>query len=558
MTYKIVFGIVVVISLCVFLTGALITDESQSIIRREIELLKNNRGQYDSTFTSFSSNVIPTYYEKLGYKTAWTNKGNIDDLFLLIYEMENEGLNPEDYHLKKLARLRNIMNANLVTDPNLRIQYDLMLSDALLRIIYHLIFGKVDPEQLHSSWNIYRDIEDTNPLHLFKSAIESPNLYNFITNLIVKDHFLVVLRDALKRYRKIALEGGWDTIAKGPTIEAGMKDERVIEVRKHLIQTKDLSIMPQDNSKYQSNDIYDTLLLEAVKRFQKRQGIFDDGKIGKKTIKALNVSVEERIRQIIVNLERGRWIYRNIEKEYILVNIAAFQARLVRNGKVIWKSRTQVGTKFRRTPVFKANLEYLEFNPTWTVPPTILEEDLLPEIKKDSTYLTKKDMVLLSPSGKIISPSTVDWHSTNVNNFPYSIRQNPGSYNALGLVKFMFPNRYLVFIHDTPSKTLFEKEKRTFSSGCIRIEQPIKLAELVLNDTIKWNRKRIQEVISTKKTKVVHLSKSIPVLLIYTTAFPSNEKDTIISFRDDIYQRDEIIFKHLNSPFKKRKRHLLP
>lgn len=559
MAYKIILSIIAVICLCTILLAAFSPDKYQELIRNEIELMKENKGQYDTSFTSFSSNIIPIYYHKRNYNFAWTKQRNIDDLFQLILEMENEGLNPNDYHLETLTRFKNFVNSKLVLEPNLRVHYDLMLSDALLRIMYNLIFGKVDPEQNHPSWNIYCNI-DIKPLNLFQKAVESQDLYKFINDLKVQDHFLIVLRNALKRYQRIAADGGWDSISKGSTIEIGMADERVLNIRKHLLQTRDLSIKQLDSLKVQNDTsiTYDSILFEAVKNFQRRHGLTDDGKIGKKTVAALNVSVDKRIQQIVVNLERGRWIYRNIEDEYILVNIAAFYAVYVRNGKVIWRSRTQVGTEFRQTPVFKADLKYLEFNPTWTVPPTILEEDILPELKKDISYLNKNKMILLNSTGDTVSPSVLNMDSININNFPYRILQKPGSNNALGLVKFMFPNKHRVFIHDTPSKILFEKEIRTFSSGCIRVEKPLKLAELVLNDTLKWHKIGIQKILDEKKTKIVPLKKSIPILLIYATASPYNENDTIISFHDDIYQWDEAIYKQLNSPFKKRKRHNKP
>ncbi len=432
-----------------------------------------------------------------------------------------------------------------------------MLSDALLRIMYHLIYGKVDPEQVHFSWNIRRDSKDFNPLYLFKNAIESPDLYNAISNMLAQDHFTIALRDALKHYRRIASEGNLAIIPEGPTIEPQMRDERIIEIRKHLIKTGDFIKNYPDSLKNHTNDpdVYDTLLVKAVKKYQKRHGFIDDGKIGKKTIGALNVPIEDRIKQIIVNLERGRWIFRNMEEEYILVNIPAYQAVFVRNGEVIWRSRTQVGTEERQTPVFKAELKYLEFNPTWTVPPTILKEDVLPEIKKDSSFLNRKKMALLNSKGDTVLPANVLWDSVTYNNFPYIISQKPGDYNALGSIKFMFPNRYRVFIHDTPSKGLFEKEKRTFSSGYIRVEKPLKLATLVLNDTLNWNSKNIHNIISKKKTKVVHLEKTVPVLIVYLTVFPSNENDKTINFRDDIYQWDDITYNHLKKPFQKRKQH---
>jgi murein L,D-transpeptidase YcbB/YkuD len=269
----------------------------------------------------------------------------------------------------------------------------------------------------------------------------------------------------------------------------------------------------------------------------------------------MNVPVEKRIEQILVNLERGRWVYRDIDEEFLLVNIAGFRANYVDDNELQWDARAQVGKDYRQTPVFKAELKYLVFNPTWTVPPTILKKDVLPAIKRDVGYLAKKNMKVIDRSGKVVDPASLDWSKYSGSNFPYSIRQDPGPVNALGLVKFIFPNKHFVFLHDTPSKALFNRETRTFSSGCIRVEYPFVLAEALLKDSLKWNREKIEELIDSGKTKTVYLKKPIPVLILYATAFPSLEDD-FIQFRKDVYSRDQVILEELREPFKRKERHL--
>jgi murein L,D-transpeptidase YcbB/YkuD len=336
----------------------------------------------------------------------------------------------------------------------------------------------------------------------------------------------------------------------GQDLKNGMSDERIPSIRKQLVLVGDL--LDTTNIK---SPLYDARLEGAVKQFQIRHGLTPDGVIGNKTLEALNVPVDKRIEQIIVNLERGRWIYRDIPDDYILVNIANFKATYVRKGNTQWRERAQVGKDYRQTPVFKADLNYLVFNPTWTVPPTILEKDILPAIKRDIGYLNKKNMKVINRSGKIVDPATIEWTKYTGKNFPYSIRQDPGPANALGRVKFIFPNEHFVFLHDTPSKNLFERETRAFSSGCIRVEHPFQLAEAVLNDPEKWSLEKIQKLVSSEELKTVYLKKPITVLLLYATAFPDLEEDWI-HFRNDIYDRDQKILNELNEPFKKRNRHL--
>jgi murein L,D-transpeptidase YcbB/YkuD len=339
-------------------------------------------------------------------------------------------------------------------------------------------------------------------------------------------------------------------VPEGQTLKPGMEDERVSILRERLVLTND----------YKSEDrgdkiIYDDDLELAVKHFQSRHGLNPDGVIGKNTLEEMNVPVEIRIEQLLVNLERFRWLFRDITDNFLFVNIASFYASYVKNNQVIWTARAQGGKDYRQTPIFKADLEYLVFNPTWTVPPTILQKDVLPAIKKDQSYLKRKKMKVLTRSGKIIDPATLNWDKYTSKNFPYMIRQDPGPHNALGRVKFIFPNKHFVFLHDTPSKSLFDREARAFSSGCIRVEAPFELAEKILDDEDNWNLEKIKDLIKSEKTKTVHLDSSIPVLLLYATAFPA-EDDNIIEFRKDIYSRDAAILKGLREKFKRKKRHL--
>jgi murein L,D-transpeptidase YcbB/YkuD len=204
-----------------------------------------------------------------------------------------------------------------------------------------------------------------------------------------------------------------------------------------------------------------------------------------------------------------------------------------------WVARAQVGKDYRQTPVFTADLLYLVLNPTWTVPPTILAQDILPQVKKDITYLEKKNMTVLDRRGRPVDPTQVEWARYSGPDFPYALRQGPGPGNALGRVKFIFPNQHFVFLHDTPSTSLFEREERTFSSGCIRVEHPLELAARLLVDQDDWDRDRIDQVIASGKTQTVHLSEPLPVIIIYWTAFIDREDQ--LNFWRDVYGRDALV-----------------
>jgi murein L,D-transpeptidase YcbB/YkuD len=274
-----------------------------------------------------------------------------------------------------------------------------------------------------------------------------------------------------------------------------------------------------------------------VKRFQERHGIDADGKVGPRSIEEMNIPVEARVDQIRASLERVRWVFRDIQGDYLIVDIAGYNAHLVKHGERIWSTRVQVGKAYHATPVFKDTMRYLDFNPTWTIPPGILRNETLPRIRKDPN----------TTAGKIVDPSTIDWAATATKGFPYMIRQEPGPHNALGRVKFIFPNKYMVYLHDTPSKGLFARTERAFSHGCIRTQNPFELATLLLGDQ-GWNRARVDQVVASKKNTRVNLEEPITVMLLYWTA-EADDEGTVF-FRRDVYDRDAPIIKGLDQPFR--------
>jgi murein L,D-transpeptidase YcbB/YkuD len=256
----------------------------------------------------------------------------------------------------------------------------------------------------------------------------------------------------------------------------------------------------------------------------------------------MNVSAERRVEQIRANLERMRWAGSDLPRDFLLVDIAAQEVDLFRDGVSVWNSRVIVGRSERPTPVFRDRVEYLQFNPTWTVPPTILKEDILPKARRDPGAVRKKGLTVIDRDGNIVAPEEVDWN-VSANNLPYTLRQPPGDRNALGQVKFMFPNRYSIYLHDTPDRRLFKRAKRTFSSGCVRVERPLELAELLLEDP-DWNQERFASVLASEEPRTVRLPKSMPVILSYWTAEAGEDGE--VRFREDIYARDERVLAALN------------
>jgi murein L,D-transpeptidase YcbB/YkuD len=441
-------------------------------------------------------------------------------------------------------------------DADLRANFDLLLSDALIRVAYHMSFGKVDPRALDPHWNLEKriDPEAADPAAEIQRLIDARDLREAFIEVVPNRELLLASRRELARYRGIQAAGGWRPIPSGPVLRRGDEGARVMALRARLVLTGELTADPGATSLFDET-FFDEPLYDAVRRFQWRHHLEVDGIVGRGTLEALNVPVEKRVDQIRVNLERLRWVMHGMRSEFVLVDIAGFRATYYRDGDAIWSSRVQVGRPFRRTPVFRDEIQYLEINPTWTVPPGILEKDLLPAIRADHGYLERKEMEVVDHrTGRRVEPLSIDWEETTAARFPYRIVQQPGPRNALGRIKFMFPNPYYVFLHDTPSRALFERTNRAFSSGCIRVEKPFELAELLLRNPAEWSLERIVAAVDSMETRRVNLPERVPVVLLYWTV--SFEEDGAARFKTDLYDRDAPILEALEAQFRFHRHHL--
>jgi L,D-transpeptidase YcbB len=523
-------------------------DPIQEIIREKIEHLRQFKTLKIGDATIASTSVVPDFYERREFQLAWGQRSSIEDLLRAIRESEADGLEPRDYHLIALEQLRHELEASPTPMPTRLADFDILLTDALVRLGYHLMFGKVDPERLDPSWNMSREISGFEPAVIIQRALDANSLYQAISDEKPKHPFYTGLKQALARHRAIKVVGGWPQIPAGPTLKLGMHDERVPLLRRRLSASGDLTSASADRS-----PIFDGTVEKAVKVFQRRHGLAADGNVGPTTLAALNVTVDERIQQLRVNLERGRWVLHNLQSTFLVVNVAGYHAYYVQDGEMVWQGRAQVGRPYRQTPIFKSEMTYLVFNPSWTVPSTILAEDYLPTLRRDPGYLQRKGLKVIDrAAGRVIDPGQIDWSRYSTNHSPYLLRQDPGPQNALGRVKFIFPNDHAVFLHDTPSQTLFNRTERAFSSGCIRVENALELARLLLNDETVWTRQAIGRVVDSGKTRTLFLDRPIPVLLLYWTAWV--DADGRVNFRHDLYGRDKLVQQGLASSFRFRKR----
>lgn len=474
--------------------------------------------------------TLREFYTRRAFRPAWTDADTRDALVRAIRASALDGLNPDDYHLDTILALQAELAA---PRPGVFTQADaeLVCSDALALLAHHYAFGKVDPAQQEPTWNVEAPGADGDAAATL-DALLNPDLQARLAARLPDHPLYRMLRTELVRLRMIAARGGWPALPPGETLKPGMQDPRVPLLRERLVGSGDLSAQAVPET---TADIYDDALLAAVQRFQKRHGLTADGAIGRDSLKQLNTPVAARIDTVRVNLDRARVLLRALPPRFVVVNIAGFHVYLIENGRVVWDARAVVGQRYRETPLFRSEITYLQLNPDWTVPPGIIQKDILPDARKDPARISKRGLKVIDRQGHVIDPHSVNWSAFRSGNIPYTLRQPPGPTNALGRVKFMFPNDHAVYLHDTPTKNLFDRDDRTFSSGCVRVEDPLTLARLLINEP-EWDDARIAEVLDGNETQTVVLRQRVPVLLAYWTAWP--EADGSLNFRRDVYGRD--------------------
>jgi len=478
-------------------------------------------------------------YEGHDFSPFWTRPARIRELMELINDSADHGLIPADYNIDQLQQV--LQRRESSPSAEIQAEADILLTESLLRYGYHRRFGKVEGSKLDPDINYRREtFHHQSPTMTIEQALESSSLTDFIEMAAPAGPTYRHLQYKLDLYRDIAAAGGWPSVSDGATLRLNDKDSRVVAIRRRLAATGDLPDGANTNS-----PVFDQELKLAVKGFQARHALDNDGIVGKQSIAAMNVPVETRVDQLRISLERLRWVNQEAVQTLVAVNIAGFRAFFFKDGELAWSTRAMVGKHYRETPVFRGDIAYLEFNPTWTIPPGILRNDTLPAIKKNPNYLASKNIRVIDHKGKFVDPSTVNWNQYS-NSIPYTLRQDPGPNNSLGTVKFIFPNKHFVFLHDTPHRELFSHAERAFSSGCVRIEDPLKLAELILDDPVKYNRSKLEAIVASKETERIHPSPKMPVVIVYLTA--SVEPSGKVRFYKDIYNRDQKVLDALNGP----------
>jgi L,D-transpeptidase YcbB len=474
-------------------------------------------------------------YEQGGFRPLWTDRTALRSLLTAIDAVRADGLDPELYHFSTLN-----WAAVGAWDPVSLAARDLLATDAFVRLSHDLRFGRVEPQgpatPAESEWAFGGAYAVAN-----LTAVVSAGRVREAIAALRPQHFVYGgLLAALADLRRIQSEGGWDSVPAGSTLARDSVDARVLLLRRRLWIAGDLS-----EKAYEADDWsprFDSMVEAAVRSFQHRHGLNEDGLVGASTLAAMNVPVEQRIEQLRVNLERARWVAHELPDTFVTVNVAGARVYLLRGDSVVFESRAIVGTDYTRTPVFTAPMLYVDLNPTWTVPPGIVDE-VLGEVRRDPRYLERLGIRVLTDSGSEVDATEIDFSRYTAADFPFVFRQDPGPANALGRIKLMFPNQHRVYLHDTPSRGLFAREERLFSHGCIRVEDPVGLAEIVLGDA--WSRDAIEAEIGRGITRTIRLPEPVPVFVLYWTA--ATDLRGVVHFHRDVYGRDALVLAELDA-----------
>jgi len=465
------------------------------------------------------------YYQELGGDLLWLGSRRSNEFLARLHDAASDGLDPKDYPSKQLATLAA---AQANDDKRSLALVELYFSAAFLEYASDIRVGRFLPRQVDPNFFIEgRSIDQTEAL---KALAGVDSLDRFFNAWQPANPRYAELRSALAAYRVLAANGGWAAVPLGETLKPGMTDPRVPAIRARL--------MLADGAGPPANDsqAYDGALVEAAKRFQARHGLESNGVIGASTIVSMNVPVQERIQSIVMAMERLRWMPEDLGKQYVIVNIAGFELRRINGGSVEGRMPVVVGKPYHRTPVFSDRIRYIEFNPYWNVPPAIALNEELPKLRTNPSGLAAEGFEIVQ-GDQAIDPRSIDWSRYGGGNFPFQLRQRPGPNNALGYVKIMFPNPHNVYLHDSPARSLFSRNERAFSHGCIRLARPLELADQVLRagGVPGWNKDRIDQVIASAKTTVVNLQEPLPVHITYMTAWVDGG---VVNFRGDIYGHD--------------------
>lgn len=531
----------------------------------------------------YLTHALAQFYQQRDYRPVWTST-SLSQLISNIPSLSADGLNPQDYGLSRLKIAQQIVAMRNADAVNLRMNDELLATGVYFTAIFHLYFGKIDKDGEQAQWQFNLSLLTDVLGSEFLSSIESAKIDAIFQKARPSHQLYQAMQKGLLDYRQYAANGGWPIIPEGLTLKPCDIDSRVAILRQRLRVTGEYVDLPitenvrektnlleecrkkfptaitsvlnllsdsdstheldnnLDNAIFEFNaeELFDPQLVDAVKQFQSEQYLDIDASVGASTRAALNISVEDRVNQIRVNLDRARSLFRQISSDIVLVDVAGFKLTYYRDSQPVWKTRVQVGQAYRTTPTFRSEIHYLTLNPGWTIPPTILRKDVLPKVRKNVNYLQEHSIRVYDITNKEIDASKINWSAPGGIN----LRQDYVTDGALGKAVIRFPNPYSIYLHDTPYQRLFKKSQRAFSSGCIRVENIMELVEILLKEKNGMNKESVQAIIDTEKTRNITLATKVPVILAYWTV-EVKENDKLV-FKPDIYLRDQKALAALN------------
>lgn len=490
---------------------------------------------------------VAAFYELRRGEPAWQSLGRVEALVSALNSLVDDGLTPADYQASSLL---DDFQLSQQLDDQAKASFDVRATRSLLLALDHLSLGKVNPKDVEPQWDLPRT-ERSYALPSVVQAVERGDVQRALTVARPASAEYAQLREALAYYRQLAEHGSVPYLAgRDESLRPGDSGDDVQTLRQRLTLWGEPNLLAADSSAYPMIGVqsasgdrrtFDREVERAVMRFQRRHQLQEDGVVGERTRLALNMPVASRVDQLRVNLERARWIRPSLQREpFVWVDIAGYRLHYIRPNGEHWDTRVVVGSPSRETPIIHSSISHLTINPSWTIPPTIMREDVLPRVRQDVEYLTRQNIQVVSLSGETLDAETIDWQRPG----GVMLRQVAGSSNPLGRVVVRFPNNDMIYLHDTPAKGLFQRDQRALSSGCVRVEGVTEFAQLLLQDS--GSRYQLSTLFSSGGSdRNINLPTRIPVALHYLTAWPDSEGDVV--FRDDIYRRDAALLAALSA-----------
>ncbi|MGQ7286510.1 L,D-transpeptidase family protein [Vreelandella venusta] len=487
-----------------------------------------------------SSELLPVedFYQQLNQRLVWQDSSRVEALVQALNSLEDDGLTPSDYDADILL---TAFQASQQAGALAQADFDVQATTALLLALEHLSRGKVNPNEVEPKWDIPRPERRYSLLRIVH-AVENGDIQGALDYVRPSSTEYAQLRDALRQYRTLAEKGSVPYLAsRDEALRPGDTNEDVLVLRQRLAYWGETNLLGADSSAYpmieaqsavSNQRTYDAELERAVKQFQRRHQLQEDGVVGQRTRLALNTPVTSRIDQLRVNLERARWLKpTQTDEPRVWVDIAGYRLHYTRPNGEHWDARVVVGTPRRETPIIHSAISHLTINPSWTIPPTIMREDVLPQVRRDPGYLARRNIQVISHSGERLDAGAIDWQRPGA----VMLRQVSGGGNPLGRVVVRFPNNEMIYLHDTPARGVFQRDQRALSSGCVRVEGVTEFAQLLLQDS--GSRYQLSSLLNSGGSdRNVNLPQRIPVALHYLTAWPNAQGE--VEFRDDIYRRD--------------------